>query len=114
VTQPVTELNGTEMVAAPETPSGVLALLEELVRSDKPDLLDSSTYAIIARLRRFNREAHNRVNEQRQITLDTRNNMDQTHLGLQNLLYERRHLEREIQKCLDFQSVIHQVMSLIC
>lgn len=28
--------------------------------------------------------------------------MDQTHLGLQNLLYEKRHLEREIEKCRQF------------
>ncbi|KAI9063198.1 hypothetical protein FKP32DRAFT_1592659 [Trametes sanguinea] len=31
--------------------------------------------------------------------------MDQTYLGLQNLLYEKRHLEREIEKCRQFAYV---------
>jgi THO complex subunit 5 len=31
--------------------------------------------------------------------------MDQTHLRLQNLLYEKRHLEREIEKCRQFAYV---------
>ncbi|KAF8450732.1 THO complex, subunit 5 [Boletus edulis BED1] len=35
--------------------------------------------------------------------------MDQTHLGLQNLLYEKRHLEREIDKCRQFASIYQDV-----
>lgn len=34
---------------------------------------------------------------------------DQAHLGLQNLLYERRHLEREIEKCRQFNSIYQEV-----
>lgn len=83
----------------------VIAVLEALLREDRGDLLDASVYAILARLRRFNRDAHAKVNEQRQSTMDARNAVDHTHLGLQNLLYERRHLEREIQKCREFQYV---------
>ena len=35
---------------------------------------------------------------------------DQAHLGLQNLLYERRHLEREIEKCRQFGWVLCLVL----
>ena len=84
-------------------PDAVIALLQDAIENDNPEFLDARVYSIMAKLRNFNREAHNRVNEQRQRTLESRNKMDQTHLGLQNLLYERRHLEREIQKCLQFQ-----------
>lgn len=88
-----------------DTVEAVVAVLEAVLGSEGEDLLDASVYAILARLRRFNRDAHAKVNEQRQSTMDARNAVDQTHLGLQNLLYERRHLEREIQKCREFQYV---------
>lgn len=86
-----------------ETPDAVVAVLESFIGNEREDLLDANAYAALARLRRFNRDAHARVNEQRQKTMDARNAMDQTHLGLQNLLYERRHIEREIVKCRQFQ-----------
>lgn len=35
--------------------------------------------------------------------------MDQTHLSLQNLLYEKRHLEREIEKCRQFASIYQDI-----
>ncbi|THG93618.1 hypothetical protein EW145_g8329 [Phellinidium pouzarii] len=35
--------------------------------------------------------------------------MDHTHLGLQNLLYEKRHLEREIEKCRQFGSTYQDI-----
>ncbi|CDO76274.1 hypothetical protein BN946_scf184470.g32 [Trametes cinnabarina] len=35
--------------------------------------------------------------------------MDQTYLGLQNLLYEKRHLEREIEKCRQFASIYQDI-----
>ncbi|TFY66949.1 hypothetical protein EVG20_g4148 [Dentipellis fragilis] len=35
--------------------------------------------------------------------------MDQSHLGLQNLLYEKRHLEREIEKCRQFASIYQDI-----
>lgn len=86
-----------------ETPENAVAILEALLSSENGELLDANAYGVLARLRRFNRDAHVRVNEQRQTTMDARNAMDQTHLGLQNLLYERRHLEREITKAQQFQ-----------
>ncbi|KAM3586150.1 hypothetical protein VKS41_002678 [Umbelopsis sp. WA50703] len=38
--------------------------------------------------------------------------MDQRHLGLQNIAYEKRHLEEEIVKCRQFRS-IYQDIALI-
>jgi THO complex subunit 5 len=35
--------------------------------------------------------------------------MDQSHLDLQNLLYEKRHLEREIGKCRQFASIYQDI-----
>ncbi|KAF8306476.1 hypothetical protein DL93DRAFT_2088598 [Clavulina sp. PMI_390] len=92
-----------------ESPSDVISVLESLIAGDPEKLVEAKSYAILARLRRFNRDAHAIVNEQRQTTLDARNSMDQAHLGLQNLLYERRHFEREIQKCKQFQFIYHDV-----
>jgi hypothetical protein len=97
-----------------DTVEAVVAVLEAVLRAEREDLLDASVYAILARLRRFNRDAHARVNEQRQSTMDARNAIDQTHLGLQNLLYERRHLEREIQKCREFQYVRPIALARLC
>lgn len=57
---------------------------------------------LIARLRALNRDANAAVKAHKQITADARSEMDHTHLGLQNLLYEKRHLEREIDKCRQF------------
>lgn len=93
----------TNLPTMTETPDAVVAVLEALIGNEQEALLDAKAYAILARLRRFNRDAHARVNEQRQQTMDARNAVDQTHLGLQNSLYERRHIEREIQKCRQFQ-----------
>ncbi|KIY71412.1 hypothetical protein CYLTODRAFT_450755 [Cylindrobasidium torrendii FP15055 ss-10] len=39
----------------------------------------------------------------------SRHEMDQSHLRLQNLLYEKRHLEREIEKCRQFGSIYQDV-----
>ncbi|KAF9510817.1 hypothetical protein BS47DRAFT_1319420 [Hydnum rufescens UP504] len=60
-------------------------------------------------MRHFNREASKTCTAERERTAEARNAMDQTHLGLQNLLYERRHLEREIQKCHQFEFIYQDV-----
>jgi THO complex subunit 5 len=58
--------------------------------------------ALFARLKALNRAANAATRAHKQATTDARQEMDQTHLGLQNLLYEKRHLEREIDKCQKF------------
>lgn len=62
--------------------------------------------ALLARLKALNRTANAATRAHKQATADARQDMDQTHLGLQNLLYEKRHLEREIDKCRQFAYVL--------
>jgi hypothetical protein len=62
--------------------------------------------ALFARLKALNRDANASARAHKQITADARHDMDQTHLRLQNLLYEKRHLEREIEKCRQFACVL--------
>ncbi|KAL4075847.1 Fms-interacting protein-domain-containing protein [Scleroderma yunnanense] len=65
--------------------------------------------ALVARLKTLNRNANAATRTHKQATTDARQEMDQTHLGLQNLLYEKRHLEREIEKCRQFASIYQDV-----
>ncbi|KAG6378536.1 Fms-interacting protein-domain-containing protein [Boletus reticuloceps] len=65
--------------------------------------------ALLARLKALNRNANAATRTHKQATADARQDMDQTHLGLQNLLYEKRHLEREIDKCRQFASIYQDV-----
>jgi THO complex subunit 5 len=58
--------------------------------------------ALVSRLKALNRNANAATRIHKQATAEARQEMDQTHLGLQNLLYEKRHLEREIEKCRQF------------
>jgi hypothetical protein len=61
--------------------------------------------ALIAQLKAINREANAASRSRKQVTTEARHEMDQSHLGLQNFLYEKRHLEREIEKCRQFACV---------
>lgn len=65
--------------------------------------------ALVARLKALNRNANAATRAHKQATTEARQEMDQTHLGLQNLLYEKRHLEREIEKCRQFASIYQDV-----
>jgi THO complex subunit 5 len=92
-----------------EDPGAVIEQLHELV-SDKfcdTDATDMNirASALIARLKALNRNANAATRIHKQVTAEARQDMDQTHLGLQNLLYEKRHLEREIEKCRQFAFV---------
>jgi THO complex subunit 5 len=84
----------------------VFEKLQEIVESPQP--LDDATalhiqaLALIGRLKALNRAANNTTRLQKDATTESRQEMDQAHLGLQNLLYEKRHLEREIEKCRQF------------
>ncbi|KDQ64511.1 hypothetical protein JAAARDRAFT_52459 [Jaapia argillacea MUCL 33604] len=65
--------------------------------------------SLFSRLKALNRAANAATRTHKQATTDARHEMDQTHLGLQNLLYEKRHLEREIDKCRQFASVYQDI-----
>ncbi|XP_061178240.1 THO complex subunit 5 homolog isoform X1 [Saccostrea echinata] len=55
-------------------------------------------------LKKLNRLAHVRCKKVRENTNEAKQRIDQYHLQLQNLLYEIMHLEKEINKCLEFKS----------
>ena len=88
---------------------GIIQNLRDLVTSDTSNY-DSHTIqiralALFARLKALNRTANAATRSHKQATADARQQMDQAYLGLQNLLYEKRHLEREIDKCRQFAYV---------
>ncbi|KAG2141717.1 Fms-interacting protein-domain-containing protein [Suillus bovinus] len=86
---------------------------QELVSSDltavDPTSIQIRASALVARLKALNRNANAATRASKQATTEARHDMDQTHLGLQNLLYEKRHLEREIDKCRQFASIYQDV-----
>ncbi|KAI9318051.1 Fms-interacting protein-domain-containing protein [Dichotomocladium elegans] len=51
----------------------------------------------------------NDVRDSKQATTDARTNMDERLVGLQNVMYEKRHLLEEIVKCRAFRSVYQDV-----
>ncbi|KAJ7781224.1 Fms-interacting protein-domain-containing protein [Mycena metata] len=65
--------------------------------------------ALTGRLKSLARAANTETRTTKNITAAARHDMDQSHLGLQNLLYEKRHLEREIEKCRQFASVYQDI-----
>ncbi|KAG6821264.1 hypothetical protein H0H93_002374 [Arthromyces matolae] len=58
--------------------------------------------ALISRLKALHRASNATTRIRKEATAEARQDMDQSHLVLQNLLYEKRHLEREIEKCRQF------------
>jgi THO complex subunit 5 len=92
-----------------QSPDGVIDALRKLATdsspSDDPASVHIRAGALFARLKALNRDANAAARAHKQITADARHDMDQTHLRLQNLLYEKRHLEREIEKCRQFACV---------
>jgi len=101
----------TQFAPVEDTPTAVVDAFEALLEADDCDSPALSAYAgsLVARLRHLNREGNMSTQAHRQFTADARSAMDQTHLGLQNLLYERRHLEREIQKCRQFEFIYQDI-----
>jgi THO complex subunit 5 len=90
----------------PPSPDDVIDKLRDLVSPSHSQYDISAVHiratALFARLKALNRAANTATHTRQQATADARQEMDQTHLGLQNFLYEKRHLEREIEKCRQF------------
>ncbi|CAE6461656.1 unnamed protein product [Rhizoctonia solani] len=111
------------MVGAPivpnPLPAQLLASIDELLQeldtlvspsSSLPhDVIRNASGSITAQLRDHSRQLTNIVREAKQCSSEDRLMKDQAHLGLQNLLYERRHLEREIEKCRQFNSIYQEI-----
>jgi hypothetical protein len=90
----------------PLSPDDVIEKLRDLVSpaytNHDTTAMHIRAMALIAQLKSLNRIANTATRVRKQNTAEARQEMDQTHLGLQNLLYEKRHLEREIEKCRQF------------
>ncbi|XP_028681129.1 THO complex subunit 5 homolog isoform X1 [Erpetoichthys calabaricus] len=63
-------------------------------------------------LKKLNRLAHMRLKKGRDQTHEAKQRVDALHLQLQNLLYEVLHLQKEINKCLEFKSK-HEDIDLV-
>ncbi|MGH0147618.1 UNVERIFIED_CONTAM: hypothetical protein FKN15_013647 [Acipenser sinensis] len=63
-------------------------------------------------LKKLNRVAHMRLKKGRDQTHEAKQRVDALHLQLQNLLYEVMHLQKEINKCLEFKSK-HEEIELV-
>ena len=61
--------------------------------------------SLISQLKSLKRASNQATRLTKDATTAARHEMDQSHLRLQNLLYEKRHLEREIEKCRQFAYV---------
>ena len=90
----------------PPAPDAVIEHLQTLVSSSnlnaEPNAIQIRAATLFARLKAVNRTANVAVKAHKQATAEARSEMDHIHLGLQNLQYEKRHLEREIEKCRQF------------
>ncbi|OSX60394.1 hypothetical protein POSPLADRAFT_1147373 [Postia placenta MAD-698-R-SB12] len=96
----------------PPAPDAVIDKLRDLVTphpNDDSTAIHIRAGALFARLKALNRAANAATRAHKQATADARHEMDQTYLGLQNLLYEKRHLEREIEKCRQFASIYQDI-----
>ncbi|KIM90819.1 hypothetical protein PILCRDRAFT_59467 [Piloderma croceum F 1598] len=97
----------------PNVPDAVIENLQDLVSTNYLGTDTAAMHirasALVARLKALNRNANAATRVHKQATAEARQEMDQTHLGLQNLLYEKRHLEREIEKCRQFASIYQDV-----
>lgn len=71
---------------------------------DARPFLDAAA-PFFAMLKAVNRTGSSTVVECKQQAAEARSELDTAHLGLQNLVYERRHLEKEIRNCREFECV---------
>jgi len=102
----LTDIHQASNDSLPPSPDDVLDKLRDL---SSPALLQQDTasmhiraMALVGRLKTLNRAAYTATRLRKDETAAARQEMDQSHLHLQNLLYEKRHLEREIEKCRQF------------
>ncbi|GAA5821259.1 hypothetical protein JCM11251_004539 [Rhodosporidiobolus azoricus] len=101
-------------IPPPELVSLLANLADQLISSrldptTPPETFDPQPYLaqsapLFAALHGVNRNNLLQAKEARTRTQDARLEMDSAHLRLQNLLFERNHLEREIRSCEEYSS----------
>ncbi|RUS35304.1 hypothetical protein BC938DRAFT_472862 [Jimgerdemannia flammicorona] len=94
------EIGGQLMQAKAESPADLQRTI--------PGLVTQSNQLFVA-LKARNRQTYNHTRATKQATTDAKLQMDRQQLGLQNFHYERRHLEKEIQKCEEFDSIYQDI-----
>ncbi|KAF9057563.1 Fms-interacting protein-domain-containing protein [Panaeolus papilionaceus] len=95
------------------SPDEILEKLRDLVTpkylQQDNAALQFRAMALMTRLKSLQRAANTATRMRKEETAEARQEMDQSHLNLQNLLYEKRHLEREIEKCRQFASIYQDI-----
>lgn len=68
----------------------------------------------IVKLRQNAREQVDAVEESKAVTAESKHEVDQSNLQLQNLLYEKNYYNKEIASCQNFKSALYRAPSLGC
>ncbi|PAA66664.1 hypothetical protein BOX15_Mlig027421g3, partial [Macrostomum lignano] len=114
--------DSSPLVAFMAVKNTLLARLSEVAQLKAKSAMESADQSRLEALRtgcmtdlmvmkRLNREAQFRLKRARELTASSKLEADSRHLQLQNLLYECRHLQREITRCQDFRSR-HETITL--
>ncbi|KAF7301691.1 THO complex subunit 5 [Mycena indigotica] len=96
----------------PDQYDQVIDAFESIIISENgidPDVARIHGLALSARLKSILRNSNTATRSAKALTAAARQDMDQSNLGLQNLHYEKRHLEREIEKCRQFATIYQDV-----
>ncbi|KAF7332224.1 THO complex subunit 5 [Mycena kentingensis (nom. inval.)] len=86
----------------------VIDQLSDLPIGD-PDVTSIKSTVLLARLKGLNRDANAATRAAKNETAAVRQDLEKEHLGFQNSQYEKRHLEREIEKCRQFSTIYQDV-----
>lgn len=101
-----------QLPAVPDTSSFISELQDIVDPNDQQDTSDGSSeterYAplLFSRLRDLTRRVNAVMRVHKELALDAREDADLALLQLQNLLYEKRHLQKEIDRCRGFGYVL--------
>ncbi|CAO3642125.1 unnamed protein product [Cunninghamella blakesleeana] len=80
-------------------------LSEDVLDSEKgQELLD-----VIDTIKDLHTQTYSLTRDSKQETAEAKDKMDEEHVGLQNVMYEKRHIVEEIVKCCEFRSVYQNV-----
>lgn len=105
--------------AAIQVQAKLLTILEQLSSEPTPPTQEqrlallATTAPLFAHLRAVSRKAHDDTRRGKRKVIEARQQVDTSSLVLQNLTYQKRHLEEEIRTCRDFQYVVQDVRSRI-
>ncbi|ORX87737.1 hypothetical protein K493DRAFT_319626 [Basidiobolus meristosporus CBS 931.73] len=85
---------------------------EDPAEKEKLNAFYEDASALFVSLKELNRRAYTHTRQIKASTTDSKQELDRLNLDLQNLRYERQHLQQEISKCKAFDS-IYQDLELV-